>query len=90
MEQGAEAVFKASDLDGDGTLNEEEFSLAIADQQIGFAKFEVRGWCALRAGGSIVVKVVVLFGSIRRFGSLGRFDYSFRLFDSLRMETVSY
>ena len=42
VDQGADAVFKASDLDGDGTLNQEEFSLAIADQQMGFAKFEVR------------------------------------------------
>lgn len=41
VERGAEAVFKASDLDGNGSLNEEEFSLAIADQQMGFAKFEV-------------------------------------------------
>lgn len=41
VDQGADAVFKASDLDGDGTLNQEEFSLAIADQQMGFAKFEV-------------------------------------------------
>eukprot|EP00752_Nemacystus_decipiens_P011093 g9855.t1 len=40
VDQGADAVFKASDLDGDGTLNQEEFSLAIADQQMGFAKFE--------------------------------------------------
>ncbi|CAM9165431.1 unnamed protein product, partial [Scytosiphon promiscuus] len=40
VEEGAEAVFKASDLDGDGSLNEEEFSLAIADQEMGFAKFE--------------------------------------------------
>lgn len=45
VDRGAGAVFKASDLDGDGTLNEEEFSLAIADQQMGFAKFEVRDWC---------------------------------------------
>lgn len=43
VEQGAEAVFKASDLDGDGSLNDEEFSLAIADQEMGFAKFEVCG-----------------------------------------------
>lgn len=41
VDQGAEAVFKASDLNGDGALDEEEFSLAIADQQMGFAKFEV-------------------------------------------------
>lgn len=41
VDQGAEAVFKASDLNSDGTLDEEEFSLAIADQQMGFAKFEV-------------------------------------------------
>lgn len=41
VEKGADAMFKASDLDGDGTLNQEEFSLAIADQQMGFAKFEV-------------------------------------------------
>eukprot|EP00904_Undaria_pinnatifida_P009784 jgi/Undpi1/5936/HiC_scaffold_2.g01210.m1 len=40
VEKGADAMFKASDLDGDGTLNQEEFSLAIADQQMGFAKFE--------------------------------------------------
>lgn len=43
VDQGAEAVFKASDLDGDGTLNVDEFKLAIADQQMSFAKFEVRG-----------------------------------------------
>ena len=42
VEAGAEAVFKASDLDSDGALNQEEFSLAIADQQMSFAKFEVR------------------------------------------------
>ncbi|CAM9436051.1 unnamed protein product [Ascophyllum nodosum] len=40
VEAGAEAVFKASDLDSDGALNQEEFSLAIADQQMSFAKFE--------------------------------------------------
>lgn len=49
VDRGADAVFKASDLDGDGTLSQDEFSLAIADQQMGFAKFEVRsrylrGW----------------------------------------------
>lgn len=40
--QGADVVFKSSDLDGDGKLNQEEFNLAIADQQMGFAKFQVR------------------------------------------------
>ncbi|CAM9823111.1 unnamed protein product [Ectocarpus sp. 12 AP-2014] len=56
-EQGASAVFKASDLDGDGTLNEEEFSLAIADQQIGFAKFEASVNFGLRKyGGKSGVK----------------------------------
>lgn len=41
-EKGSDAVFKAADLDGDGSLNQEEFNLAIADQQMGFAKFEVQ------------------------------------------------
>lgn len=45
VEKGAEAMFKASDLDGDGTLSQEEFSLAIADQELGFAKFEVQYCC---------------------------------------------
>lgn len=45
VENGAEAVFKASDLDGDGTLSQDEFSLAIADQELGFAKFEVQICC---------------------------------------------
>lgn len=58
VDQGADAVFKASDLDGDGTLNQEEFSLAIADQQMGFAKFEVRGWKRLeRRTGETVTRV---------------------------------
>ncbi|CAM9426483.1 unnamed protein product, partial [Ectocarpus fasciculatus] len=57
VDQGAEAVFKASDLDGDGTLNEEEFSLAIADQQLGFAKFEASVNFGLRKyGGKSGVK----------------------------------
>lgn len=43
--QGADVVFSSSDLDGDGKLNQEEFNLAIADQQIGFAKFQVRSVC---------------------------------------------
>lgn len=42
VEKGADAVFQASDLDSDGVLNQEEFSLAIADQELGFAKFEVQ------------------------------------------------
>lgn len=41
VDAGAEAVFKASDLDEDGSLNLEEFSLAIADQQQAFSRFEV-------------------------------------------------
>lgn len=41
VERGADAMFKAADLDGDGSLNQEEFSLAIADQELAFAKFEV-------------------------------------------------
>lgn len=45
---GAEAVFKASDLDGNGDLNLEEFSLAIADQGQKFSQFEV---CLLLRGG---------------------------------------
>lgn len=51
VEKGAEAVFKASDLDGDGTLSQEEFSLAIADQELGFAKFEVQHCCCCCVGG---------------------------------------
>lgn len=57
VDQGADAVFKASDLDGDGTLNQEEFSLAIADQQMGFAKFEVCGW---KYYGDVCSRVIVL------------------------------